>query len=93
MREYVSTHLQSPACDPVALGGVSVPSSLSGPGMVTVMNGVVNYNGIIPGRTAQLVCNNGYTPGEDSNDRTCMSDGSWSGGTQTCVQLHMLGSV
>ena len=53
--------------------------------MVTVMNGVVNYNGVTPGSTAQLVCNNGYTPGEDSNDRTCMSDGNWSGGTQTCV--------
>ena len=50
------------------------------------MNGVVNYNSVTPGSTAQLVCNNGYTPGEDSNDRMCMSDGSWSRGTQsTCV--------
>ena len=74
-----------PACDPVALGGV--PSSLNGPGTVTVMNGVVNYNGVIPGSTAQLVCNNGYTPEEDSGDRTCISDGNWNEGTQTCVQL------
>ena len=66
MREYVSTHFQSPACEPGALGGV--PSFLNGPGMVTVINGVVNYNGVTPGSTAQLVCNNGYTPGEDSND-------------------------
>ena len=51
------------------------------------MNGVVNYNGVTPGSTALLVCNTGYTPGEDSNERMCMSDGSWSGGTQTCVQL------
>ena len=74
-----------PACDPVALGSVAVPSSLNGPGMVTVINGVVNYNGVTPGSTALLVCNNGYTTGEDSNDRVCMSDGNWSGGTQTCV--------
>ena len=53
--------------------------------MVTVPNGTVNYEGLTPGFTAQLVCNNGYTPGVDSNDRMCMSDGSWSGGTQTCV--------
>ena len=53
--------------------------------MVTVINGVVNYNGVTPGSTAQLVCNNGYTPGEDSNDRMCLSDGNWSEGTQTCV--------
>ena len=48
------------------------------------MNGVVNYNGVTPGSTAQLVCNNGYAPGGDSNHRMCMSDGNWSGGTQTC---------
>ena len=60
------------------------------------MNGVVNYNGVTLGSTAQLVCNNGYTHGEDSNDRICMSDGNWSGGSQTstCVQsICMLGSV
>ena len=55
--------------------------------MVTVISGVVNYNDVTLGSTAQLVCNNGYTPGEDSGDRVCMSDGNWSGGTQTCVQL------
>ena len=48
------------------------------------MNGVVNYNGVTPGSTTQLVCNNGYAPGGDSNHRMCMSDGNWSGGTQTC---------
>ena len=47
-------------------------SSLNGPGMVTVMNGVVNYNGVTPGSTAQLVCNNGYIPGKDSEDRMSM---------------------
>ena len=58
--------------------------------MVTVMNGVVNYTGVAPGSTAQLVCNHSYTPGEDSYERTCINDGNWSGGTQTCVQLCML---
>ena len=53
------------------------------------MNGVVNYNGVTPGSTAQLVCNNGYTPGEDSGDRACLCDGNWSGGTQICVQVPM----
>ena len=57
------------------------------------MNGVVNYNGVTPGSTAQLVCNNGYTPGGDSNDRTCMSDGNWSVGTQTCVRSQQVCSI
>ena len=75
-----------PACDPVALGGV--PSSMNGPGMVTVMNGVVNYNGVTPGYTAQLVCNNGYTLGVDSSDRMCMNDGNWSRGLRLVFKYH-----
>ena len=65
---------------------MAVPSSMNGPGMVTVMNGVVNYNGVIPGSTAQLVCNNGYTP---RGWYSCLCDGNWSRGTQTCVQVPM----
>ena len=53
------------------------------------MNGVVNYNGVTPGSTAQLVCNNGYA-GEDSSKRACLSDGNWSGGTQTCVRVSSI---
>ena len=49
------------------------------------MNGVVNYDGVTTDSTAQLVCSNGYIPGEDSGDRMCLSDGNWSVGTQTCV--------
>ena len=56
--------------------------------MVTIINGVLQC--VTLGSTAQLVCNNGYTPGEDSNDRMCMSDGNWSGGTQTCVRVSSI---
>ena len=53
--------------------------------MVTIMNGVVNYDGVTPDSTAQLMCDDGYVPGGDSGDRVCMSDGNWSGVTQTCT--------
>ena len=62
------------------------PSSLDGPGMVNIMNGVVNYDGVTPDSTAQLVCADDHTGGV-STDRVCMSDGNWSGETQTCVQM------
>ena len=54
--------------------------------MVTVPNGTVNYEGLTPGFTAQLMCDDGFGPGRDSSDRMCMSDGMWSDGNQICVK-------
>ena len=46
----------------------------------------MKYEGLTPGFTAQLMCDDGFGPGRDSSDRMCMSDGMWSDGNQICVK-------
>ena len=37
------------------------------------------------------MCNNGYAyAGGDYSNRACLSDGNWSGRTQTCVQVSSI---
>ena len=69
-------------CDPNVLG--SQPSSLSAAGSVTVNNGVVDYDGVLPGSMAHLVCNEGFTASIETRDRICLCNGSWSGKIQVC---------
>ena len=47
-------------------------------------NGVIVYDGLIPGSTAHLVCNEGYTASEETRDRICLNSGEWSEKTQIC---------
>ena len=83
------THLHLPvstACDSAELGGS--PSSMSSSGTADTSNGRVIYNGVVVGSVANLICNDGYIPKEiDSSNRSCMSNGKWSGSTQTCIAL------
>ena len=72
-------------CDPAALGGS--PTSVNSYGTVTISNGVIVYNGVGVGSTAYLICNDSYSPGVDSSNRTCTVNGIWSGKHQICVSL------
>ena len=67
-------------CDPGALG--SNPSSQQSAGSVTVNNGEIVYDGLTPGSTAYLVCNEGYTASEATRDRICLNSGARSEKTQ-----------
>ena len=73
-------------CDPAELGDklTSADSSQT----VSTANGVIEYNGLDVGSTASLRCIDGYSPGGNSSNRTCMSDGNWSGGDQICISTQ-----
>ena len=58
---------------------------MSSSGTAVISNGVIEYDGVVVGSVANLVCNEGYTPGVNSSNRTCMNDGKWSGMNQTCA--------
>ena len=73
----------STACDSAELGGS--PSSVSSSGTAVASHGKIVYNGVVNGSVANLICNDGYIPASDSSNRTCMSDGKWSGSVQTCI--------
>ena len=75
-------HSTEPQCDPNVLG--SRPSSLSSAGSLTVNNGVIDYNGVLPGSMAHLVCDEGFTASVETRDRTCLCNSSWSGKIQVC---------
>ena len=70
-------------CDPAELGGNY--TSVNSFGRATISNGVTVYNGVIVGSTAYLLCDEDFIPSVNSSNRTCMSDGLWSGSLQNCV--------
>ena len=72
-------------CDLEVLG--TRPSSQSGPGSVAVTNGMVTYTGVTTGSVATLECDSGYSPVNNSVNRTCLSTGHWSGEALSCVQI------
>ena len=49
-------------------------------------NGVILYDGVVPGSVAHLACDKGYAASE-IRDRTCLCNGLWSGKIQICVEL------
>ena len=61
---------------------------MSSSGKAVTSNGVIEYDGVVVGSVANLTCNEGYTPGENSSIRTCMNNGKWSGMNQTCAFPH-----
>ena len=63
------------------------PSSQSGPGSVAVTNGEVTYTDVSPGSVATLKCDSGYSPVNNSVNRTCLSTGHWSGEVLSCVLI------
>ena len=79
---YINVTFLNAACDPAQLG--ESPTSFNGSGTIVVSNGIVQYNGVAVGSTAVLICNKGYTSKLDSGNRTCNSDGNWSGSPQIC---------
>ena len=74
----------SAKCDPNILG--SNPSSLDGNGSVTVYNGMVVYDSVLPGAVAHLVCNEGYVGSYEARDRICLN-GTWTDGLQICGKM------
>ena len=72
-------------CDPEVFG--IRPSSQSGPGSVAVTNGEVTYTGVTAGSVATLKCDSGYSPVNNSVNRTCLITGHWSGEALSCIQI------
>ena len=64
------------------------PSSQSGSGSVVVTNGEVTFTGVSPGSVATLKCDSGYSPVNNSVNRTCLNTGHWSGEALSCVQIR-----
>ena len=77
--------MHSSECDPSVLGFNS--SSQGSAGSVSVNNGVIVYDGVIPGSIAHLVCNKGHVVSEETRDRLCLYNGGWSESTQTCDKI------
>ena len=71
-------------CDPNVLG--ANPSSQDGAGSVTVNNGMIEYNSVLPGAVAHLVCNEGYVSSAETRDRKCCN-GNWTEGLQVCGEI------
>ena len=53
---------------------------------VVPANGSINSTGIIEGDTVTYFCNEGYNLSGDAN-RTCQSNGSWSGIQPDCTRM------
>ena len=47
-------------------------------------NGELEQTGNFEGSTAQYFCDEGFTPGEGDDIRTCTAQGEWSGTALTC---------
>ncbi len=52
---------------------------------------MVTYTSLTPGSIATLICDPGYTVGNEQN-RTCLSDGHWSDETLECVEVPPTGT-
>ena len=50
-------------------------------------NGVIYYNGVVPGSIAYLSCDEGYSSNEDTVNRTCLTNDTWSEIFRRCVAL------
>ena len=53
-------------------------------------NGVIVYDGLTPGSSAHLMCNEGYTTSEVTRDRICLNSGVWSDRMQICEEIGKL---
>ena len=48
---------------------------------------MIVYDGVMPGSTARLMCDEGYTASEETCNRICLCNGVWSEGTQICEKI------
>ena len=76
------------ACNPADLG--ENPTFGNSSGTATTTNGVIEYTGVVFGSVSHLKCNSGYTAGINSSNRTCMSNGNWSGKPPICLPAEVL---
>ena len=80
----------STACDPAELGGNPTSTNSSGKVTTSLKTGVIMYNGVKVGSTAYLKCDVGYKLEANSTNRTCLSNGKWSGRLQNCISSKLM---
>ena len=72
---------QYPSCDDESVGSAVLEN--------TALNTatVAYYNGTTAGSRACFVCDNGYEPSTNTNERFCKESGLWSGNSIVCGTL------